>query len=98
MDKVIASGRYLGNHLTVEAVKDGNSIKLLVDGLEIQDIQKDFNEQMKDAPAIGGTFRPEANTLLAAFAVLEQGFFEKLDNIEVQGELEEIPYEENQIY
>lgn len=98
MDKVIASGMYLGNRLTVEAVKDGDSIKLLVDGLEIQDVQKDFNERMNNAPAIGGTYRPEPNTLLAAFTVLEHGFFDKLDKIEVQGELEEIPYEENQIY
>lgn len=98
MDKVIASGMYLGNRIIVEAVKDGDSIKFLVDGIIVQDIQQDFEQRLNDAPAIGGTFRPEPNTLLAAFTVLESGFFEKLDSIEVQGELETIPYEDNQIY
>ncbi len=98
MDKVLASGIYLGNRISVEAFKQDGAITLLVDGVQQKEIQADFEQRLNHAPAMGGTFYPEPDTLLAAFSVLEQSFFDKLHSIRVEGELEEIPNEENQIY
>lgn len=98
MDKVTATGIYLENRISVEAFKEDGSILLLVDGLEQKEIQNDFGQKLLNAPAIGGTFYPEPDTLLAAYTVLERNFFDKLEKIDVQGELEEIPNGENTIY
>ena len=56
---------------------------------------------MKDAPAIGGTFWPANNSMLAAYSVLESSFFDqKPTEIEVEGDIGTIPTEdrENIVY
>lgn len=98
MDKVIATGVYLGSKISVEAFKEDGQILLLVDGIENKEVQNDFEQKLLNAPSIGGTFYPEPDNLLAAYTVLERNFFDSLEKIEVQGELEEIPNEENLIY
>lgn len=99
MGKVIASGIYCGHKITVEAVVEDGTLLILLDGeFEVPDIQKRFDELVKGQPAMGGTYFPDKNSLLAAYNVLQHTFFNKLESISVEGDIGEIPYEEGKIY
>ena len=98
MGKVIASGIYCGNRITVEAVIEDGTLLILMDEKEVPDIQKRFDELVKVQPAMGGTYFPDKDSLLAAYNVLQYTFFDTLEEISVEGELEEIPCEDDVIY
>ena len=98
MGKVIASGIYCGNRITVEAVVGDGTLLILMNEKEVPDIQKRFDELIKVQPAMGGTYFPDENSLLAAYNVLQHIFFDTLEEISVEGDIGEIPYEENTIY
>lgn len=98
MGKVIASGIYCGNRITVEVVIEDGTLLILMNEKEVPDLQKRFDELVKVQPAMGGTYFPDENSLLTAYNVLKYTFFDTLEEISVEGELEEIPYEENVIY
>ena len=98
MGKVIASGIYCGNRITVEAVVEDGTLLILMDEKEVPDLQNRFDELIKVQPAMGGTYFPEPDSLLAAYNVLQHTFFDTLEEINVEGDIGEIPYEENIIY
>lgn len=98
MGKVIASGIYCGNRITVEAVVEDGTLLILMDEKEVPELQKRFDELIKIQPAMGGTYFPDKDSLLAAYNVLQHTFFDTLEEISVEGDIGEIPYEENIIY
>ena len=98
MGKVIASGIYCGNRITVEAVVEDGTLVVLMNEKEVPDIQKRFDELIKVQPAMGGTYFPDEDSLLAAYNVLQHTFFDALEEISVEGDIGEIPYEDNVIY
>lgn len=98
MGKVTATGIYLGHRLTVEVTKENQTVIVTFDGMDVPDLQDHFNELLEHQLPIGGTYYPDENSLLAAYNVLNTTFFDSLEHIEVEGEVEEIPYEENKIY
>lgn len=98
MGKVIASGIYCGNRITVEAIVEDGTLLILMDEKEVPELQKRFDELVKVQPAMGGTFFPDENSLLAAYNVLQHTFFDTLEKISVEGDIGEIPYEEGVIY
>ena len=98
MGKVIASGIYCGNKITVEAVVEDGTLVILMNEKEVPDIQKRFDELIKVQPAMGGTYFPDEDSLLAAYNVLQHTFFDELENIIVKGSIDEIPCEDGVIY
>ncbi len=99
MGKVIASGIYCGHRITVEAVVEDGTLLILVDGeFELPDLQKRFDELIKVQPAMGGTYFPTENSLLTAYNVLQNTFFDTLEKISVEGDIDEIPNEEGMVY
>ena len=98
MGKVIASGIYCGNRITVEAIVEDGTLLILMDEKEVPELQKRFDELVKVQPAMGGTFFPDENSLLAAYNVLQYTFFDTLEKISVEGDIGEIPHEEGVIY
>lgn len=85
MSKIIANG------IEVELI-DGELI------VEPEEYQERFDEMLQHQTPIGGTYYPPTDTLLAAYNVMKNMFFDKEPDIEVIGELEKIPYEEDIIY
>lgn len=85
MKKIIANG------IEVELI-DGELI------VEPEDYQEQFDEMLRHQTPMGGTYYPPTNTLLAAYNVMKNMFFDTEVDVEVIGELEEIPYEEGFIY
>ena len=98
MDKVIATGIYCGDRITIEAFVENNKIKININEIESTDIQNRFYELVKNQPAIGGTYYPDPNSLLAAYNVLLYTFFDSLDRIDIVGKLGKIPCKDNKIY
>ena len=98
MGKVIASGIYCGNRITVEAVVEDGTLVILMNEKEVPDIQKRFDELIKVQPAMGGTYFPDEDSLLAAYNVLQHTFFDTLEEISVEGDIGEIPNEDGVIY
>ena len=98
MGKIIASGIYCGNRITVEAVVEDGTLLILMDEKEVPDLQNRFDELVKVQPAMGGTYFPDEDSLLAAYNVLQNTFFDKLENIIVKGNIGEIPNEDGVIY
>lgn len=98
MGKIIASGIHCGNRITVEAVVEDGTLLILMDEKEVPDLQKRFDELVKVQPAMGGTYFPDENSLLAAYNVLQHTFFDTLEEISVEGDIGEIPHEDDVIY
>lgn len=98
MGKIIASGIYCGDRITVEAVVEDGTLLILMNEKEVPDIQKRFDELIKVQPAMGGTYFPDENSLLAAYNVLQNTFFDTLEEISVEGDIGEIPNEKDVIY
>lgn len=98
MGKVIASGIYCGSKITVEAVVEDGTLVILMDEKEVPDLQKRFDELVKVQPAMGGTYFPDEDSLLAAYNVLQHTFFDTLEEISVEGDIGEIPNEEGMVY
>ena len=98
MGKVIASGIYCGNRITVEAIVEDGTLVILMNEKEVPDIQKRFDELIKVQPAMGGTYFPDENSLLTAYNVLQHTFFDALEEISVEGDIGEIPNEKGMVY
>jgi len=93
MAKIIAKGKYLGIVREIECfIEDGFPI-IEVDGEYDETIQSNFNQLLKEAPAIGGTYHPPENSLLAAYGVLESTFFDEGSPVEIKadGDIGKIP-------
>lgn len=95
MRKLIAKGVFSGFDMEIEVELING--KLIVDEKLLQPM---LDYHLKNAEPIGGTYYPPENTLLAAYNVLNNNFFDvgSKVNIEVIGELEKIPGDKNVIY
>ena len=98
MGKVIATGIYCGNRISVEAVVEDGTLLILMNEREVPDLQKRFDELVKVQPAMGGTYFPDENSLLTAYNVLQYTFFDALEEISVEGDIGEIPMEDGVVY
>jgi hypothetical protein len=90
--KIIAKGLYLGRERIVECfLEDGFPI-IELDGEYDEAVQSNFNQLLKKAPALGGTYYPPENSLLAAYSVLENTFFDDSPiEIKTEGDIGKIP-------
>lgn len=97
MGKITASGKLDNKQIKITAIEINNNIEVQIDGEEYTKVFYDL--YMDYIPAMGGTFYPDRNTMLAVFSVLTHWFFD--DNkyeIEIEGDIGTIPYEEGVIY
>lgn len=95
MSKITASGEELT--ITVEE-KDGN-ITVLFNGAEDDLLLANLNEIAANSPPMGGTFYPEPGTMLSYYNALTGGFFSDwLTSVTVDGDIGEIPCEDDCIY
>ncbi|SNX53040.1 hypothetical protein [Thermoanaerobacterium sp. RBIITD] len=92
MSKIIAKGKYLGVERQVECfLEDGFPI-IELDGEYDEQVQNRFNELLKEVPALGGTYYPPENSLLAAYSVFENTFFDDSPiEIKTEGDIGKIP-------
>jgi len=93
MGKIFAKGNYLGVERQVKVILEDGFPIIELDGEYDELVQSKFNELLKQAPAIGGTYHPPENSLLAAYGVLELTFFDEgsTPEIIVSGDIGIIP-------
>jgi hypothetical protein len=98
--KITAKGKYLGGKIMVECFPEHGSIVIELDGQYDKLIQDRFNKFLKTAPAMGGTYLPPEDSMLAAYSVLEGVFFDDGSQVEleVEGDIGIIPYEDGIVY
>ena len=96
MKKVTAKGLIGKQELLLEATIEDGELVLDFDGGEDEYLESTLLMQLKYAPAMGGTFYPEEKSLLNVVNVLQNdGFFTKLISIEIEGEPETVPLDED---
>ena len=70
MAKIVATGKYLTDRITVEVTQEDGTLVITMDGNESPELQKHLAECIENQPAMGGTYFPEPDSMLAAFNVL----------------------------
>lgn len=98
MTAIKASGTVGDRQTTIVCKDEKNNITVYIDGVKDKNIINMLDMMIGIAPPMGGTYYPEAGTMQAYYNVLSTVFFTKLNTIEVEGELEPIPFEEDVIY
>lgn len=83
----------MGVERQVKVILEDDFPIIELDGEYDELVQSKFNELLKQAPAIGGTYHPPENSLLAAYGVLELNFFDdgSTPEIVVSGDIGIIP-------
>ena len=95
MEKIIAKGKKHGFDLTVEY--ESNSV--LFNGKKDDLLENELSLMLEEPKSFGGSYYPTEDSLLNVYNILQYYFFdEPADKITVDGELEEIPYEEGKVY
>lgn len=89
---VKAKGIRGGATLEVTAEKIDNEIVI-----DPECYQDEYYRLAKIQRPVGGTYYPDENTLISAYNVLENHFFDKLIDITAD-DVEQIPYEADRIY
>lgn len=98
-NRIIAKGKWNGYTCEVVCTLEDGELILDVDGEEDHVAERRLADLIQDQPPIGGTYYPEPNSLLAAFNVLKNTFFDDKDvEIEIEGDIGTIPHEEGVIY
>lgn len=98
MIKVTATGEFSKRKQTVTVIKDSDKLTVLFDGVEDELSKNVLDKQGGIAPGLGNHCHPDEGTALFYYNILNTVYFDKLEKIEVEGELETIPYEEGVIY
>ena len=95
MEKVVAIGKFGGEEIKLEASIVDGELVILFDGERNEMLEPIIMTELKYAPAMGGTFYPEEKSLLNVVNVLQSGwFFTKLISIDIEGEPETVPLED----
>ena len=95
MGKIIAKGKKHGFKLTVEFELN----KVLFNDQKDELLEDELFELLENPKAVGGTYYTPVDSLLNAMNILQYYFFdEPTEDIAVEGEIEQIPFEEGQIY
>lgn len=92
MAVITAKGKF-ANRLIVCKVTDNGGQLVLDCGEDTNDLILDyFQMQRQNAPAMGGTFYPQKDSMLAAYSVFQSSFFDELPELlEVDGDIGTVP-------
>lgn len=99
MAKITATGKWHGMKFTIIASDEDGELKLTeVDGNQYSLIDDHYDDCAEMMTPLGGTYYPEADSMLGAYTILTNDFFDELISIDVEGDIGTIPYEEGVIY
>lgn len=98
MSKITVVGKFFGEQIEIECEKTNNEIITSVDGEENEFVEEYLETLLSKRYPVGGSYCPPENSMLNVLNVLKYRFFDELISIKVEGEIEEIPFEEGKIY
>lgn len=98
MSKIIAKGKWGNEVMTIVCSEEDGKIQITFNGQKDELLKEMLERSLDMAPAIGGTFYPEEGTMLAYYNILNTVFFSKVIEIQVVGDIGQMPYEDGVIY
>lgn len=98
MARITAKGTLYGDRITVVCSEGENGIRVEFNGKQHELYEAKFRMHLKNPPPMGGTYYPEENSMLNAFNVLENAFFDHVTSVEAEGDIGEVPHESGLIY
>lgn len=99
MGKIFAAGILKGVYTEVTVTLKDGKINISGRGMDNTELQIRF-DQLNSLPCpIGGTYFPEKDSLLNIYNLLANYFFDSQVEPDVlEGEIEQLPYEEGRVY
>lgn len=98
MGKVTAMGVLFGQKIKVECEKRDGEFVIDFDGKENELLERIARDGLAQERPIAGTYFPPADSLLNAYNYFQYYFFDELETIDVDGDIEEIPFEKGVVY
>ena len=98
VSKIITKGKWGSEVMTVICSEEDGQIIVTFNGQEDKFLKEILESRMDVAPAMGGTYYPEEGTMLAYYNILNTMFFSKVIEMQVVGDIGQIPYEDGVIY
>ena len=101
MTKITAIGQKWGHRTTVQVSRErkGQEIKILFNGKDEPCLLSELETALDMAPLMANCYQPPKDSMLAYYNALSACLFEKMENIEVKGQIEQIPtYKEVVVY
>lgn len=93
-----ATGTFEQKTVIVSCVEDEKDLIFLFNNHFDSVKEKQIKDEMKKRHIIAGSFSPEEHSMLNIKNVLEFYFFDEFVSLEVEGDIGELPYEEDVIY
>lgn len=98
MTTVIAKGSINGKKMTIVCTGTNDNPTITFNGEKNEHLLKWLDMGIKMAPPLGNNFYYDKPSIAAYYHVLNTVCFEHLDSIEVDGEIEAMPYNDDVIY
>lgn len=98
MAKIITKGKWGSEVMTVICSEDDGQITVTFNGQKDNFLKEILESRMDVAPAMGGTYYPEEGTMLAYYNILNTVFFSKVIEMQVVGDIGQIPYEDGIVF
>ena len=96
--RITAIGTINGKALTVCCCEAEGEIQTTYNGTVDPIYDRRFRAELAAEHPIAGTYFPGVNTMHNALGVLCEHFFDTVPKISIEGEIEEIPFDEGVIY
>lgn len=98
MIKIECVGKHFGVNLSICCVKDEEELFFFFNNREDEFLETEFRNILKLRHSIAGTFFPEENSMMNVLNVIQYYFFDSTPEITIEGDIGELPFEENKIY
>lgn len=98
MSKIITKGKWGNDDMTVICSEEDGQITITFNGQEDKFLKEILESRLDVAPAMGGTYYPEEGTMLAYYNILYTVFFSKVIDMQVVGDIGQIPYEDGIVF
>ena len=98
MSKIITKGKWGNDVMTVICSEEDGKITVTFNGQTDNFLKEILESRMDVAPAMGGTYYPEEGTMLAYYNILNTVFFSKVIEMQVVGDIGQIPYEDGIVF
>lgn len=97
MTEVVAKGKIDGKDVEVRCMSDKNEISFLFNGKEDKELEKTLKDMLREHQRIGN-YVPKTKELKLCAIFDKRRFFDMPADVEVHGDIEQIPYEDGVVY
>lgn len=98
MKEIIAKGKIDGKDIEVRCLSDKNKFSFLFNGKDNKELEEKLKDMLRQHQRIGN-YVPKTKELKLCAIFEKRGFFDMpAEDVEVYGDIEQIPYEDGVVY